>query len=202
MTCQGSGCQAWALGIVITMFATILRTCTLAHFLLPKSQRRCSRIAMKGAKRKNRIRTNVPAVLAQSSSSESQRTHHKFNPDTDSFVLGIDNHASFCMTNNCSHFISKLKYPTVPEVSGINGSAPIVGVGTIKWCIEDDHGKPHKFIIPQSLYVPKLTNSILSPQHWHLQLTSLMMKSLHGRIPTANQQPYTGTKGRQAERSR
>ena len=38
--------------------------------------------------------------------------------------------------------------------------------GTIKWEWNDDHGKIHRFIIPNSYYVPAGSVRLLSPQHW------------------------------------
>ena len=39
-------------------------------------------------------------------------------------------------------------------------------MGTIKWKVEDDSGKLHTFLIPNSYYVPDGGFRIFSPQHW------------------------------------
>ncbi len=65
--------------------------------------------------------------------------------DTDSFKIGIDNHASRCMSNNRAHF---------------EHFRPFV------FKLEDDDGKIHTIRIPNSLYIPRLPLSLLSPQHW------------------------------------
>jgi hypothetical protein len=51
-------------------------------------------------------------------------------------------------------------------VEGIEGGLAIMGKGTFKFNIEDDHGKVHHIKIPNSVYVPGLKYCLLSPQHW------------------------------------
>jgi hypothetical protein len=38
-------------------------------------------------------------------------------------------------------------------------------IGTVRWIIQDDKGRPHKFDIPGTYLVPELSNRPLSPQH-------------------------------------
>ena len=83
--------------------------------------------------------------------------------DTDSFVLGLDGHASRCMSPHRAHF-SDMREWTGSDVKGI-GSARIEGVGTVQWKIEDDRGKIHTLEIKNTLYLPNLHKAILSPQH-------------------------------------
>ena len=42
-------------------------------------------------------------------------------------------------------------------------------VGTVKWSIEDDEGKIHDIILPNTLYSAQARNRLLSPQHWSQQ---------------------------------
>ena len=84
--------------------------------------------------------------------------------DTDSFTLGLDGHASRCMSPTKSHF-TDLREWSGPPVKGV-GETPIEGVGTIKWKIECDRGQQHEIVIKESLYVPTLHKAILSPQHF------------------------------------
>ena len=85
--------------------------------------------------------------------------------DYESFPIGIDNHASRCITNCIDDFGSTLK-PSKKQLAGISGSLEIKGTGTVKWIIEDDNGIHHSIIIPNTLYVPDAPMRLLSPQHW------------------------------------
>ena len=91
---------------------------------------------------------------------------NKFKVDTDAFTIRIDTHASYTMCNNRAHFISDLKPMSNASIVGVNGRLPIHGVGTVKWKVNDDSGQQHIFEIPGTLYIPKLSSSMLSPQHW------------------------------------
>ena len=86
--------------------------------------------------------------------------------DTDSFKIGVDNHASRCMTNDIRHFEHFRPLRTNKTVGGIQGGLAIRGEGTFVFNIEDDEGKTHTIRIPRSLYLPDLPMSLLSPQHW------------------------------------
>jgi hypothetical protein len=89
---------------------------------------------------------------------------HDHSYDTDSFLIGIDNHASYCMTNSLDDFISE---PTLSKkkVRGISGYLTAVKVGTVRWKIEDDNGEEHKLILNNTYYIPSLPLRLLSPQH-------------------------------------
>jgi hypothetical protein len=39
-------------------------------------------------------------------------------------------------------------------------------VGTVKWKIQDDNGKIHNFILPNTYYSSAVETRLLSPQHW------------------------------------
>jgi hypothetical protein len=39
-------------------------------------------------------------------------------------------------------------------------------VGTVKWKIQDDNGKIHSFILPNTYYSSAVETRLLSPQHW------------------------------------
>ena len=45
-------------------------------------------------------------------------------------------------------------------------SNPKIKTGTLLWRWEDDQGQEHKFLIPNSLFIPSVKFRILSPQHW------------------------------------
>jgi hypothetical protein len=84
--------------------------------------------------------------------------------DTDSFNIGIDNHASYCITNSLHDFIDT---PTRVKVCvrGIKGNIKSLRQGTILWHILDDDGVQHELRIPNSYYAPELPIHLLSPQH-------------------------------------
>ena len=86
--------------------------------------------------------------------------------DSDSFIIGVDNQASCCMTNKKSHFITPIERLPHQRVKGIGGLVQAKGRGTIRWKVEDDDGRVHTFDIPNSLYVPDLPICLLCPQHW------------------------------------
>ena len=86
--------------------------------------------------------------------------------DTDSFKIGVDNHASRCMSNNRAHFEDLRLSRSNATVGGIAGGLAIKGIGTFRFRVEDDDGKVHTICIPNSLYLPSLPVSLLSPQHW------------------------------------
>ena len=106
-------------------------------------------------------------VCAMTSSSRLARPRLEARFDTDSFKIGVDNHASRCMANSPS-FFENLRIITKSRnrVGGIQGGLAIRGEGTFVFDIEDDNGKVHMIRIPNSLYVPGLKMCLLSPQHW------------------------------------
>ena len=81
-------------------------------------------------------------------------------------MIGIDTHASYCMSNNKNHFIGPITPAGISNVIGVNRTLPILGTGTVVWKLNDDEGRTHVFKIQGTLSVPGLKNSILSPQHW------------------------------------
>jgi hypothetical protein len=87
---------------------------------------------------------------------------HNYN--TKSYLIGIDNHASSSMTNCESDFMDTLKLANVP-IKGIKGHLLTSKIRTIRWIIQDDKGRPHRFDIPGIYPVPELLIRLLSPQH-------------------------------------
>jgi hypothetical protein len=65
----------------------------------------------------------------------------RFN--SDSFAVGIDNHASRCMGNNKQLFDNLILAHTSQRVGGISKGLAIQGKGTLVININDDNGKPH-----------------------------------------------------------
>ncbi len=80
--------------------------------------------------------------------------------DSDSFSIGIDNHASRCMANAPHLFEDLHLIDNAGEVIGIGEGLAIKGKGMLKFSIEDNNGKIHHTIkIPNSLYLPGLSNA-------------------------------------------
>jgi hypothetical protein len=87
--------------------------------------------------------------------------------DTDSFIIGIDTHASVTMAKHPDYFDDLVLTPNNNNiVAGIEGGLAIEGHGTFKFQIEDNDGKVHLIKIPNSKYVPGLKYNLISPQHW------------------------------------
>jgi hypothetical protein len=84
--------------------------------------------------------------------------------DTDSFLLGIDNHASASMTNTEDDFVGPTKTVDI-KIKGIKGYLSTAKVGTVRWTLQDDQGRNHQFNIPGTYLVPDLPIRLLSPQH-------------------------------------
>jgi hypothetical protein len=85
--------------------------------------------------------------------------------DSDSFNIGVDNHASYCYINS-PHLLDNLVLSNKGSVDGITDGLQIKGKGTFKFPIGDDNGRRHTIRIPKSLYVPGMKICLLSPQHW------------------------------------
>jgi hypothetical protein len=73
--------------------------------------------------------------------------------DTDSFPIGVDNCATYCINT---------------RVSGIGGHQKGQWTGTVRWPVVDDTGRRHELVIPNTILLPKgsLPFRLLSPQHF------------------------------------
>lgn len=89
--------------------------------------------------------------------------HQVLQFDSDSHPILVDSGATSCITNDRDHFVGDIKKCNV-TAQGV-GKAGCTHMGTIRWIIEDDNGKPHQFDIPNSFYCPNLPFCLLSPQH-------------------------------------
>jgi hypothetical protein len=86
--------------------------------------------------------------------------------DSDSFSIGIDNHASRCMANAPYLFKNLHLTNNAGEVNGIGKRLAIKGKGTFKFLLEEDNRKTHTIKIPNSLYLPGLKQCLLLQQYW------------------------------------
>ena len=84
--------------------------------------------------------------------------------DTNSFLIGIDNHASYSMTNSKKDFIGQPTKVNV-RIKGIKGHSTSVLRGTVKWTIQDDDGTAHDIHLPNTYFMDSLPLRLLSPQH-------------------------------------
>jgi hypothetical protein len=88
-------------------------------------------------------------------------------PDTDSFLIGLDNHATCCMDNTIHNFVTKLTPTPNIRVRGVeNQLMTAKGKGTVLWKIEDNIGVVHERLFPGTLYIQDLKMCLLSPQPW------------------------------------
>ena len=88
--------------------------------------------------------------------------------DTDSFQIGVDNHASHCMANSPTLFNELALSPNKLDrkVNGIGTELNIAGQGTFVIGIKDNDGGIHTICIKNSIYYPDMRLCLLFPQHW------------------------------------
>jgi hypothetical protein len=86
--------------------------------------------------------------------------------DTNSFAIGIDNHASCCMGNDRRQFKNLVVARAAQRIRGISKGLAIEGKGTLVFDVNDDTGKPHRIKIPNSPFLPGLKMCLMLPQHW------------------------------------
>ena len=91
--------------------------------------------------------------------------HSPMRHDTDSGPVGIDNRCTACISHKISDFDGPV-HDVNFSIRGFAGSRTTgLKRGTIVWKWEDDEGQMHKFIIPNSYFVPAGKVRLLSPQH-------------------------------------
>jgi hypothetical protein len=112
-----------------------------------------------------RVTRHQAIRLAFQANGGSQRRSTFVRFDSDSFPVGVDNHASRCLANNARLF-KNLRPFCSGQVGGIEGGLEIKGQGMLVLNMNDDNGKPHHIHIPNSLYLPDLRMCLLLPQHW------------------------------------
>jgi hypothetical protein len=108
--------------------------------------------------------TNVANTFLTFQANHSTHNTTGLQYDTDSFLLGIDNHASASMTNTEDDFVGPTKTVDI-KIKGIKGYLSTAKVGTVRWTLQDDQGRNHQFNIPGTYLVPDLPIRLLSPQH-------------------------------------
>ncbi len=122
-----------------------------------------------------RIRTRPPKtalmlmstiLIMQSTANTLENKERDVIFDTDSRVIGVDNRASYTISDDPGDFEGELEdvHRIIQGFGGRRNFKIKKGTLVLKW--EDDEGKPHKFRIPDSYYVPAGKVKLLSPQHW------------------------------------
>ena len=87
--------------------------------------------------------------------------------ELDSYIMGVDGHASYCMKNCTDQFEGNLKLVEGDhQVDRIGLGIAIKGVVTFKFRLEDGNGQVHTIRVPNLLYVPSLNRVLLAPHHW------------------------------------
>lgn len=77
--------------------------------------------------------------------------------DSDSFMIGVDTHATKSLSSNKDHFIGLKSTPGLKcqgVSDGVGQGIDIKGIGTLVFRIEDDNGRVHTIKLPGSLYMP------------------------------------------------
>src|SRR5210317_790954 len=86
--------------------------------------------------------------------------------DTDSGKVGVDSRCSACISHYKPDFVGKL-IKVRRAIKGYGGVRYFdVWKGTICWKWADDDGILHRFLIPNSYYIPQGGSRLLSPQHF------------------------------------
>lgn len=107
----------------------------------------------------------VISLAYQSTGKLLRGTHLHSKWDYDSFKIGVEIQTSRTMSPIKSQFKDLCPFPT--SVTGIGSSSLTVkGIGTFCFHVNDNTGRRHSITIPNSLFVPGLTYTLLCPQHW------------------------------------
>jgi hypothetical protein len=89
--------------------------------------------------------------------------HTRF--DSDSKPIAIDNCLSRCLTNSRSVFMPGTVNGCNVAILGVGGRVKCKVKGTVCRTIEDDQGRAHNIMIPDTPLCTALPHRLLSPQH-------------------------------------
>jgi hypothetical protein len=139
----------------------------LLHSLRPTCQRRQRRYYSSCHRRSNQLTRLVCGLTVLSATStEYPTTAQRTRFDTDSKLIYVDSGATASITNDLADCLTT-PVPILRRINGIGGTVNAqVYKSTIGWTFEDDDGTKHLFRLPNSFYIPKATNRVMSPQHW------------------------------------
>ena len=136
------------------------------RYYIYSSRNKDSRIGDKSPRSTISKRVHMPSVsfVAKPATCPTKTNYQNF--DTGSFDIGIDSHATRCISNDINHFQGPIIPMQQKSCKGFGGAkTPIAGQGTIKWKLLDDDGIQHTLLIKKALFIPKATMCLLSPQH-------------------------------------
>ena len=73
--------------------------------------------------------------------------------DSDSYLIGLDDHASYCISPQLKNFIPETLQKYSVKVKGVRGGICATQTGTLQWRVADDMGRNHILCIPNSKYI-------------------------------------------------
>ncbi len=91
---------------------------------------------------------------------------HAIAFDYGSQKIAIDNCSSLCLTTTGKDFLPGTVRKCNVLVTGVGGIIKCKTKGTVSWTIEDDQGRSHDIIIPDTPMCTEIPHRLLSPQHW------------------------------------
>jgi hypothetical protein len=100
--------------------------------------------------------------------------------DLDSKQIAIDNCSSRCLTNSRHDFLPGTVKKCNVAVLGIGGKVKCNVKGTVSWTVEDDQGRAHDIVIPDTPLCESLPYRLLSPQQWAQETESRSRSPLLG----------------------
>jgi hypothetical protein len=86
--------------------------------------------------------------------------------DSDSKQIAINNCSSRCLTVSRRDFLPGRLRKCNVQVAGVDRTIKCKVKGTVSWTVQDDQGRNHDLIIPDTPMCKALPHRLLSPQHW------------------------------------
>jgi hypothetical protein len=123
-------------------------------------QQRCA--AIRARNRKSAISLHLVLLTCLSAATVGRAAAF----DSDSKQIAINNCSSRCLTNSRNDFLPGTVTPCNIGILGVGGRVKCKLKGTVSWTIEDDQGRSHDIVIPDTPMCTALPHRLLSPQHW------------------------------------
>jgi hypothetical protein len=101
--------------------------------------------------------------------------------DSDSKPIAIDNCSSRCLTNSVQDFLPGTVRKCNVAVSGVGGLIKCQTKDTVSWTIEDDQGRSHDVLVPDTPMCDALPKRLFSPQHWAQEIENKSRLPILGR---------------------
>jgi hypothetical protein len=145
-------------------------------FTYNKYSRKESRESGRQINRKMAISMRLVTVTCMVASSIGRS--EAFN--SDSKPIAIDNCSSRCLTNSGQDFLPGTVRSCNVSVSGVGRLIKCKTKGTVSWTIEDDQGRSHDALIPDTPMCTMIPNRLFSPQHWAQEIENKSRLSILG----------------------